>query len=299
MVAPRILCDADLLQRLVRGLVSRVEIDELELHLGECTDCQQALQTLSGGGDFAASARNLLPPREWQAQAERVKSNLQELPFLTPSEDSRYIGKLSSYEIESVLGQGGFGVVLKGWDPSLNRFVAIKVLASPLLHSAAAKQRFAREARAAASVTHEAVVPIYAVESGGPVPYLVLAFVPGPSLDKYLEEHGTLEPLRVVRIAMQIAQGLAAAHAQGIVHRDIKPGNILMSGELDRIKITDFGLGSSRGRCEPVSERNDSWYAAVHESRASKRRKRRSTQRSVLAGKCDVCDVLWSFALPS
>lgn len=242
MVAPKTVCDSELLQRVVRGLASQVELDDLELHLGECMDCQQTLQTLSGGLEFAASARNMLPPREWQSRVERTNANSHALPFLVPSADSRYIGKLSCYHIESVLGQGGFGVVLKGFDPNLNRYVAIKVLASPLLHSAIAKQRFEREAKAAASVSHEAVVPIYAVESDGPVPYLVLAYVPGPSLDKYIDEHGPLEPLRVIRIAMQIADGLAAAHSQGIVHRDIKPGNILMTGELDRIKITDFGL---------------------------------------------------------
>src|SRR5205823_15034266 len=133
-------------------------------------------------------------------------------------------------------------VVVRAYDDKLHRVVAIKVLASPLATSSAGRQRFVREARAAAAVTHDNVIDIHAVEDAGPVPYLVMRFIDGPTLQKKLDRTGHLPLKEILRIGLQIAEGLAAAHRQGLVHRDIKPANILLENGVERVKITDFGL---------------------------------------------------------
>jgi hypothetical protein len=135
------------------------------------------------------------------------------------------------------------GVVLKAFDPTLERTVAIKVIAPELATSAASRRRFAREARAAAAISHDNVVAIHGVaESPAGLPYLVMAYVPGRSLQERLDLDGPLPVDAISRIGMQVAAGLASAHAQGLVHRDIKPSNILLEDGAERVKITDFGL---------------------------------------------------------
>jgi serine/threonine protein kinase len=124
----------------------------------------------------------------------------------------------------------------------LHRVVAIKVLAPALASSGAARQRFVREARAAAAVTHDNVIDIHAVEDDGAVPYLVMQFIDGRTLQEKLDRGGPLPLKEVLRIGLQVAAGLAAAHAQGLVHRDVKPANILLENSVERVKITDFGL---------------------------------------------------------
>jgi serine/threonine-protein kinase len=111
-----------------------------------------------------------------------------------------------------------------------------------LATSGGARQRFAREARAAAAVNHEHVVAIHAVDAAGGLPYFVMPYVRGESLQRRIDRTGPLEVEAVLRIGMQIAAGLAAAHAQGVIHRDIKPGNILLEHGVERVMITDFGL---------------------------------------------------------
>ncbi len=134
------------------------------------------------------------------------------------------------------------GIVLKAFDPALNRFVAIKVLPPALARGEVARRRFAREARAAATVSHEHVVSIYAVDELDGLPYLLMQFIFGESLKDRLERTGYLQLTDIVRIGMEVATGLAAAHEQGLIHRDIKPSNILLEDGVERVKITDFGL---------------------------------------------------------
>jgi serine/threonine protein kinase len=164
------------------------------------------------------------------------------LDFLTPSQKPGSLGCLAHYEALEVVGRGGMGVVFRALDTKLHRVVAIKALAPHLATSSAARQRFVREARAAAAVTHDNVIDIHAVEDAGPVPYLVMQFIDGPTLQKKLDRTGQLPLKEVLRIGLQIAEGLAAAHRQGLVHRDVKPTNILLENGVERVKITDFGL---------------------------------------------------------
>src|SRR5439155_5228175 len=134
------------------------------------------------------------------------------------------------------------GIVLKAIDTKLQRVAAIKVMMPELAARASARQRFIREARAAAAVTHEHVVTIHAFEEDHSPPYLVMQYIGGRSLQQRIDDCGALELKEILRIGMQTASGLAAAHAQGLVHRDIKPANILLENGIERVKITDFGL---------------------------------------------------------
>ena len=152
------------------------------------------------------------------------------------------LGRFDGYEIVGIIGFGGMGVVLKGFEPALDRYVAVKLLVPHLASSGAARARFDREARAAAAVLHENVVAIHRVAEAKDLPYLVMPYMAGESLQKRLDERGPMQINQILRIGMQIASGLEAAHAQGLVHRDIKPANILLDKGVERVTITDFGL---------------------------------------------------------
>jgi hypothetical protein len=163
--------------------------------------------------------------------------------FLTPGGAPGSLGRLDHYEVLEVIGRGGMGVVFKARDTRLQRVVAIKVLAAPLAASGTARQRFFREARAAAAVRDEHVVSIHAVsDDSGPTPYLVMEFIAGVTLEKRLKARGPLAVKEVLRIGMQAAEGLASAYRQGLIHRDVKPANILLENGVERVKLTDFGL---------------------------------------------------------
>src|SRR5262245_35139496 len=164
------------------------------------------------------------------------------LPFLDPPGQSGSMGRLGPYEVLQILGQGAVGIVLKGYEPRLGRHVAIKVLAPQLVHNAAARRRFAREGKATAALGHDNIVAVHAVEDEGPRPYLVMEYVDGASLQQRLDRAGALPLAEVVRVGGQAARGLAAAHAHGLVHRDVKPGNILVEAGTGRVKLTDFGM---------------------------------------------------------
>jgi serine/threonine protein kinase len=194
---------------------------------------------MAAEADWWADARRYLSPE----QCDDIIAGEEPLPtFLTPSDDPTKLGRFGPYEISEVIGRGGMGVVLKGFDAELNRYVALKVLAPQWAASGAARRRFAREAQAAAAVVHEHVVAIHSVNSAGGLPYLVMRFVPGDSLERRIRREGPLEVREILRIGMQTAAGLAAAHAQGLVHRDVKPANILLERDVQRVLITDFGL---------------------------------------------------------
>ncbi|MFH1265499.1 MAG: serine/threonine-protein kinase [Planctomycetota bacterium] len=164
------------------------------------------------------------------------------LDFLKPCNMPGRLGKLGPYEVIDVIGRGGMGVVLRAHDPKLSRVVAVKVLAPELAANPTARKRFLREARAAAAVSHPHVVTIHAVEEDDDTPYLVMECIDGQSLEDKIERVGTLPLKEILRIGSQIAAGLAAAHGQGLIHRDVKPGNVLLENGVERVKITDFGL---------------------------------------------------------
>ncbi|HST27567.1 MAG TPA: protein kinase [Rudaea sp.] len=148
------------------------------------------------------------------------------------------------YQLVSELGRGGMGVVFKARDAALDRFVAIKVLGEGLAHDPRIVERFQREARAVAALDDAHVVHVYAIGSEGGLPYFAMEFVDGVSLDALLKREKHLAPDQAVRLVVQAARGLACAHAKGLIHRDIKPGNILIS-TAGVVKVSDFGIAQS------------------------------------------------------
>ncbi len=174
--------------------------------------------------------------------ADQGPTDPENLSFLMPSDKPGHLGRLGHYEVQEVIGRGGFGIVLKAFDERLHRVVAIKVLSPAYAANGAARKRFIREARAAAAVKNEHVVGIYDVQEEAQPPFLVMEYIDGIALQDKIDKVGTLGVKEILRIGMQIAEGLAAAHKQGLVHRDIKPANILLENGVERVKITDFGL---------------------------------------------------------
>jgi serine/threonine protein kinase/WD40 repeat protein len=164
------------------------------------------------------------------------------LGLLAPSDRPDALGRLGHYVVQEVIGRGGMGVVFRAFDEKLHRVVAIKVMAAPLAINATARKRFVREAQAAAAIRNEHVIDIHAVDEANALPYLAMEYVAGVSLQERLDRSGPLELKEVLRIGMQTAAGLAAAHAQGVIHRDVKPANILLENGVERVRLTDFGL---------------------------------------------------------
>src|SRR5215471_3240528 len=163
------------------------------------------------------------------------------LTFLSAATRPDSLGRIGHYEILQILGKGGFGIVFRAFDEVLQRVVALKVLSPQLAATSPARKRFLREARSSAQVRHENVVQVYEVAEQ-PLPYLAMEFIPGETLQQKLNRVGPLDVPETLRIGRQIAEGLAAAHAMDLIHRDIKPGNVLIEGGQHKVKITDFGL---------------------------------------------------------
>jgi hypothetical protein len=233
-----------------------------EGHLDTCAACQGRLDCLDlDPGDVLRLARQVGDPSMVPADPTLIQVLKQmhqmrlplsadmdgpaNLQFLSPADRAGLLGKLGAYEVQEVIGQGGMGIVLKAFEPALHRHVAIKVLSPALAGSATARLRFTREAKAAAAVSHDHVVVVHGVHEKDGLPYLVMEYIAGESLQQRIDRSGPLELTEIVRIGLQTASGLAAAHAQGLIHRDIKPANLLLENGLERVTITDFGLARS------------------------------------------------------
>jgi tetratricopeptide (TPR) repeat protein len=146
--------------------------------------------------------------------------------------------RVGRYLIRRLLGQGGMGAVYLAHDPELDRPVALKV---PRLDGPEAEERFLREARAAAALSHANLCPVHDVGRADGVPYLAMAYLPGPTLAEVIRQEGPLPPARCAAIVAAVARGMAEAHRHGVIHRDLKPGNILLDGKAEPV-VTDFGL---------------------------------------------------------
>ncbi|HEY2841687.1 MAG TPA: serine/threonine-protein kinase [Pirellulales bacterium] len=257
------------LRQLLNSSLSGERSQECTQHLDSCECCQAKLEEIATEGTKLSQVVMHLKEAEpmatsayWPAlkaletdvsqtttplsssPQPGVRTRDVSLAFLQPPSDTVYLGRLAQFDVMRVLGRGGMGVVLEAFDSRLQRNVAIKVLDPELAGDEIARQRFCREARAAASISHENVVAVHQVEKAGEegLPYLVMQVINGESLEQRLTREGRLPLREIVRIGMQASHGLAAAHAQGLIHRDIKPGNILLEAPQDRVKLTDFGL---------------------------------------------------------
>lgn len=152
--------------------------------------------------------------------------------------------RIGHYDIVAELGRGGMGVVFKGHEPALNRYVAIKMLAPALAHDESVKERFLREARSMAALNDPHIIQIYFIGENEGQPYFAMEFVEGESLSAFLKREGRMGPEAAARAIYQTALGLATAHDKGVVHRDIKPGNLMLNAR-GQIKIADFGIAYS------------------------------------------------------
>ena len=220
-----------------------------------------------------------------------------DLSFLEVSTVPGSLGRLLHYDVREVVGRGGCGIVLKAFDEKLQRIVAIKVMAPELAATSPARKRFLRKARATAAIRHPNVVNIYAVEEQ-PLPFLVMEFIEGQTLQQRLDQHGPLDVRDVLSIGQRIASGLAAAHAKGLIHRDIKPGNILLEEDSGDVKLTDFGLAQFGRRRQHDAKRGDRGHAALYVARTGASPRHRSAFGSVQPGERDVRDVQRPAAVP-
>jgi serine/threonine protein kinase/predicted esterase len=247
-------CASTTVQKFLNGQLDLSQEASLVEHLDACDDCRHAMEAMvapSGGwsemkslletgsatydlsSDFSTSVAEVGIPTYAQDMARYVK--------LHPSDDPSKMGRMGTMEIIGVVGRGGMGIVFKAHDTVLSRIVAIKVLDPMIANLESARKRFARESRAMASISHEHIVPVYAVDEHRQLPYLVMEYVPGGTLENRLAQ-GPMDAIEITRSVLQIAKGLEAAHRVGIIHRDIKPSNILLDSGTERIRVADFGL---------------------------------------------------------
>jgi len=266
--------DHETLRSLLDCSLSDEAQSQVVAHLDACESCQKKIEGIAAGDsdlmECAAHAGRARPENNsayWPAlralERQVVKvvhsplgatigdgevgtSTLEEisLDFLDPPEQPGTLGKLGRFHVVEVVGRGGMGIVLRALDACLQRQVALKVLDPKFARNDLARNRFIREARAAASIAHENVVAVHSVEKHrSEVPYLVMRLVTGESLqDRLDKQDGPLSLREIVRIGQQIAAGLAAAHEQELIHRDIKPANILLEAGTNKVMLTDFGL---------------------------------------------------------
>ncbi len=257
--------DPQVLRSAIEGRIASDDEAALNEHLDGCERCRGELERLADEASWLLSAARRVGSDDEPTPAlndviEKLKSSSTELhptvqpaaapetfDFLAPSNQPGCIGQLGRYEIIKFVGRGGMGLVFKGFDRSLRRSVAIKVLDPRKTSDAVAVKRFLREARAAAAINHKYVVTIHEIGQFRGLPFLVMTYVSGVSLEEHVSRGGPLKVDEVVRIGSQIAAGLAAAHARGLVHRDVKPANVLLERGSMRVKLTDFGLAQAMG----------------------------------------------------
>ena len=242
--------------RLAEGKVTQAQEQKLSLHLEQCGKCQAIVEKLNDLSNFLGNTVSRSSPTvgpgsnqlhqrldelksECIADRRSANSYMDLMPWMEPAENGK--ARIHEFEVLEFVGRGGMGVVFKCMDAKLQRLVALKMMSPQLLADTAAPMRFLREARSAAKINHPNVVTMHAVNEIKDLPYLVMEFVDGRSLESALANKNILNFEKIRTISKQLIAGLAAAHKQNVIHRDIKPANIMLDKSY-RAKITDFGL---------------------------------------------------------
>lgn len=191
--------------------------------------------------DFSKTSK-IIRDQEIEPDISDDEIPIPRFPYLDPPDTPETLGMLGPYRVIRLIGEGAYGTVFHGFDIRLHRNVAIKVLKPGVGDSAPPRRRFIREARAGAQVDHPNVVRVFDVAEK-PLPHLIMEYFQSHTLHDRIQASGRLPLNEVIEYSRQLAEGLAAAHDARLVHRDIKPGNILVApGAAPTIKITDFGL---------------------------------------------------------
>ena len=237
------------------SLISDSERESIASHVDGCQrGCKDRIGVLLRGGDLLASPGNAaaydpsgFDPRVPIAQEVTVTQPCEPeaekpLAFLAPAERPGELGRIAHYRVVRELGRGGMGMVYAAIDTRLERKLALKVMLPKFAANPSAKERFLREARAAAKISHDNVVTVYEADERDGVPYISMQYLQGYPLDEYLKKKGNPSIAQVLRIARETAAGLSAAHQIGLVHRDIKPANLWLEAPNGRVKVLDFGL---------------------------------------------------------
>ena len=241
--------DVHSLRRLLEDqLPSHEEAPTLE-HLASCEECQSQLDQMATRGRGWEELQNNLSDLSLDntfnfTEDETYHEPIELTNVLGPTDHPESLGRLGRYEIYGLIGRGSTGVVFKGHDLTLNRFIAIKMLVPDLAYRGSSRKRFEREARAIAAVSHPNVIEVHGVDNYRDRSFFVMQYFPNGSLQNRISREGWMTTTEVCQIGMQIARGLSEAHRQGIIHRDIKPANILLENGTERAVVTDFGLAS-------------------------------------------------------
>ncbi len=208
----------------------------------------------------------------------------------------------ANYDLDQEIGRGGMGIVFRAKDRRLKRVVAIKVLPPELAFRGEIRQRFLREAETAAQLSHPNIVPIYSVDEREGLVFFVMACVEGPTLAKRLHDEGRIPVDDTRKILTEVSDALAYAHSRGVVHRDIKPDNILLDKDDGRAMVTDFGIARAiqeGADSQAHRDRRGDRHARVHESRTGGGRPRdRRAERPVRAGRGGISDARGAAAVP-
>jgi tRNA A-37 threonylcarbamoyl transferase component Bud32 len=271
--------DTQALRKFLLGQLSRDEAEVIERYLEAHPEAAGTLIGLKADDTFTASLRGIPnpptddPPEvaaliDKLARLQRAAAAGPTLETICPSPDadtpstgpvagSGDFGRLGDYRLLEQLGAGGMGMVYKAEDTRLRRSVALKVMKPDIARNPTARERFLREARAAARLKSDHVVSVYQVGEDRDVAYLAMEYLEGMSLEDWLNRGGTPTVEQAARIGRQIALGLADAHACGLVHRDVKPGNVWLEGkaEVRRMKDEQAGLSDSSLILHPSSFR--------------------------------------------
>ncbi len=263
------------LKQLVNGSVALAEVEPLIQHVENCARCAETLAEVGGEDPLLALMRRAtntttMPcsggrvPPEWLARWKALLDSstpplVDTLPskqlgsastpsqppsyaFLAPAQSSEELGRLAQYRLLKELGMGGMGIVFRAEDTVLKRQVALKVMKPELASNPTSRQRFQREAQLMASIEHDHIVTIYQVGEEQGVPFLAMPLLKGETLDQRLKREPQSPIAEILRLGRELAAGLASAHSRGLIHRDIKPGNLWLEGARSRLKILDFGL---------------------------------------------------------